>query len=159
MADAFEEAVSRMPLDELTELATKQHLKPKNWKDIRELRTLVLENHNLAVRESHEVTAKANETYKKPNDPILKAKFLFLERPGQNLEFSVNGVKWELWDGVEYNLPKSVIDHLNSLTVPNDKYLVDDKTGAILDVVKGSRNRFSVQIQMTTEQAMRLAQA
>ena len=76
----------------------------------------------------------------------LKCTFVNLETKGANLEFVFEGNRYRLDDGQEYDLPISVIEHLNSLKVPVMKYKIDPTTGMLKPEteVKQMLQRFSV---------------
>ncbi|MFW9872317.1 MAG: hypothetical protein ACFFG0_04375 [Candidatus Thorarchaeota archaeon] len=82
-------------------------------------------------------------------------KFNYLEQQGQVLEFSYgktmvksNGKKYteveryKMWDGEIYELPKYIIDHLNSKVVPNPKSIKNPD--GTFRVIKQMRNRFGL---------------
>lgn len=94
-------------------------------------------------------------------DPTIKVRFQNLEdppvpgRPSPPLSFvygryvfresrsEESGPDTALRHGQEYNLPLSVINHLNSLKVPEYGHQIDPNTKAVMSVVTGHRNRFS----------------
>jgi len=71
-----------------------------------------------------------------------------LEDPGKGipLEFTYQGHNFFFNDGFEYDVPKIVAEHLNSITVPVYDFQLDEKDVAakqMISVPVGVRNRFS----------------
>jgi hypothetical protein len=52
---------------------------------------------------------------------IVHGRFRNIESPGSPLHFNYNMTKYELWDGVEYDLPLKVARHLN-----NCRYIIHE---------------------------------
>ena len=76
-----------------------------------------------------------------PDDTII---FSNVESPEAPLLFSFQGRKFgPLDDGSEYKLPRSVISHLNSLTVPDYKLVTDPVTGHQRSERIANRRRFA----------------
>ena len=48
----------------------------------------------------------------------IRVRFQNIEMPGVTLQFTFRGEQFELADGHVYDLPMSVVNHLNSLTTP-----------------------------------------
>jgi hypothetical protein len=84
-----------------------------------------------------------------PTDPFknskhIKVRFLNNEDPeGGELHFNFQGKYFWLKHGHEYSLPIEVVEHLNSLTVPQYKWDHDPKTGGTRSVEAGQFNRFT----------------
>lgn len=101
----------------------------------------------------------------KTKDPLTSVTFQNLEdppapgKPSPPLEFSFmrpNGQRYvaaisreeekpdtALRNGGQYKIPMSVVEHLNSLKVPEYENIKDPHTGAINTRVSGYRNRFA----------------
>jgi hypothetical protein len=62
---------------------------------------------------------------------------------GVPIEFTYLGKQFKIGDGEKVKLPACVIDHLNSLTVPDPVYVQDDETGQIKLQSNRSRSRFT----------------
>jgi len=75
----------------------------------------------------------------------IKVKFQNLEMPGVRLDFTLQGVGYGLEHNTEYELPVSVVEHLNALQVPDPYWIVDEETGQLKHYTR-MRNRFSCQI-------------
>ena len=76
-------------------------------------------------------------------DPLVEVTFTNVEFPGADLAFTYERHKYHLFHGQKYKLPISVIEHLNNLQVPEDKYDIDPSTKQVTGISKGLRNRFS----------------
>ena len=73
-----------------------------------------------------------------------KIVFSNVESPEAPLLFSFQGRKFgPLDDGTEYTLPRSVVNHLNSLTVPDYKLVTDAVTGHQRSERIANRRRFA----------------
>ncbi len=100
--------------------------------------------------ENRDSAASSNTEYaekqsKDTEDEILKVKFMNVENPGGDLEFTLQAgkYKYHLYDGQVYDLPKKVVNHLNSLQVPFTQPVIDANTGEQRGVRKSWRNRFT----------------
>jgi len=80
---------------------------------------------------------------KKYKGKKLLIRFTHLEFPKAELHFNYRGVKYELADSQEISMPLEVIEHLNSLAVPESKYEVDVATGQLHKTDTVLRHRFS----------------
>jgi len=54
----------------------------------------------------------------KPKERLVKMRFRNLEQAGLDLAFTVEGKRYHFLDGGTYIVPKSIVDHLNSLGYP-----------------------------------------
>jgi hypothetical protein len=79
----------------------------------------------------------------------MKVKFLNNEDPDLDLAFSFQGKdmdqpeRYHLYPGQVYELPKDVIDHLNSQEYPIYRAELDQQTGQVRHTRSGSFNRFT----------------
>lgn len=91
----------------------------------------------------------------KKGEETRMVKFLNIEFPGADLMFTkdthkvgtppnTNPRRWHLKDGEVYKLPVFIIEHLNSLTIPEHNYEIDPRTEQIRSQRTGERNRFSL---------------
>lgn len=80
---------------------------------------------------------------KKYKGKKLLIRFTHLEFPKAALQFTYRGVRYSLEDNKEISLPLEVIEHLNSLAIPEGKYEVDLITGQIHKTDTVLRHRFS----------------
>ena len=80
---------------------------------------------------------------KKYRGKKLKVRFSHIEFPKSELHFTYRGVGYKLEDQEEITLPIEVIEHLNSLAVPERKYEEDSVTGQIKPGPVVMRHRFS----------------
>lgn len=81
----------------------------------------------------------------KRNEKTIQVKFIHNEFPGADLEFTFDGRRWHLQDGKVYKLPLHVIEHLNTLVVPESHYDIDPQTGQLTQVTRILRHRFTCQ--------------
>ncbi len=77
-------------------------------------------------------------------DPIVKVRFQYLEMPGAKLDFVYHGKRYSLQSGEKYDLPFSVVEHLNSRQVP-EAYWEIDESGQLRHH-RTLRSRFNCQI-------------
>jgi|TARA_R100000501_G_C2583031_1_gene85584 hypothetical protein len=89
-------------------------------------------------------TAETTEKMATKDDPAISVKFINVESPGADVAFDYEGGKYHLYHNQTCELPKSVVRHLNSLVVPDNKYEIDPATQQIKGVVEGVKNRFTV---------------
>ena len=80
---------------------------------------------------------------KKYKGKKLLIRFTHLEFPKSDLHFTYRGVQYVLNDSQEISLPLEVIEHLNSLAVPESKYDIDATTGQLHKIDTVLRHRFS----------------
>lgn len=80
---------------------------------------------------------------KKYKGKKLLIRFTHLEFPKAELQFTYRGVRYHLKDSKEISLPLEVIEHLNSLAIPEAKYELDEKTGQLHQTETVLRHRFS----------------
>lgn len=80
---------------------------------------------------------------KKYKGKKLLIRFTHLEFPKSELHFTYRGVQYELQDSQEISLPLEVIEHLNSLAVPESTYEVEALTGQFHKTDTVLRHRFS----------------
>lgn len=73
----------------------------------------------------------------------VRVKFINNESPGIPLEFTYEGIRYKLDPGLEYELPYSVVNHLNSLAVPDPKFEMDPATGQMKEVSRTMKHRFT----------------
>jgi hypothetical protein len=71
----------------------------------------------------------------------MKVKFTFVESPGCHMSFNYEGFDAKLQDGREYELPISVIKHLNTRTQPI--YEPVEEEGQVCRVT-GQKQRFAL---------------
>ena len=114
----------------------------------------LLSTHAAIVKASQQITAESATAETTEEDPLIHVRFQFLECPRGVLEFAwnpthgiarsteVNGIRrgvkarrCELRDGVEYDLPASLIEHLHGLVVKESEPMIDEDTGHL----RGSR--------------------
>ena len=88
----------------------------------------------------------------------LRIRFSNLETPGARLDFTLQGNRYHLEDGKEYDLPISVIEHLNGLRIPDPQYEEDPETGQIVHKRDRVKHRFNCQILDLRNLARRLAE-
>jgi len=81
----------------------------------------------------------------KRGEKTIQVIFIHNEFPKAGLEFTYDGRRWHLKDGLTYKLPLHVIEHLNSLVVPESHYDIDTKTGQLTAVTSTLRHRFTCQ--------------
>jgi hypothetical protein len=79
-------------------------------------------------------------------EPKLRCTFVNMETKGLDLAFTYEGLRFHLEDGKEYELPISVVEHLNSLKVPVKRYKTDPASGQLKPETEVSQmlQRFSV---------------
>jgi len=80
---------------------------------------------------------------KKYRGKKLKVRFSHIEFPKSELHFTYRGVGYKLEDQQEISLPLEVIEHLNSLAVPERAYKEDPMTGQLKVGPVTLRHRFS----------------
>ncbi len=73
----------------------------------------------------------------------VRVKFINNETPGVPLEFTYEGIRYNLVPGQEYDLPYSVVNHLNSLAVPDPKFEIDPATQQLKEVSRTMKHRFT----------------
>lgn len=73
--------------------------------------------------------------------PKVPVRFTNVENPGVGIDFNFQGRKFSLKDGDEVDLPQAVVDHLNSLIVPESRY--EEVNGQVRSVLV-NKNRFAV---------------
>jgi len=126
-----------------------------------------IEKYQAEVVKISQIEAKeAGETVADDTDPMVNMKFVNNESPGTDVEFAYDSGKglkkgqkcprYHFFDGEEYNVPYSVVERLNSLRVPDNRWVIDPETKMIRGIKKGWRNRFSCQLTMSREDVMRL---
>jgi len=98
-------------------------------------------------------TARAKLRKALEKEPKVRVKFQNIEFPKASLSFNFEGVKrYVLLDGQKYDLPVSVINHLNSLAIPIYKMYEADEVAKGFNPepvdpnerITGSINRFSL---------------
>ena len=75
----------------------------------------------------------------------IKVVFQNLEMPGVRLDFTYQGVGYNLEHNKEVTLPIEVVEHLNGLQVPDPYWEEDPETGQIKHKTR-MRNRFNCRI-------------
>jgi len=77
-------------------------------------------------------------------DTIVKVRFQNSENPKGDVPFTYEGIGYHLYDGRTYDLPKSVVNHLNNLTYPIKAWVRErpEDEQAVLKVV-GQTHRFN----------------
>lgn len=81
---------------------------------------------------------------KKYKGKKLLVRFTHLEFPKAELTFTYRGVRYAFKPNQEISLPLEVIEHLNSLAIPESSYEVDQSTGQIHKTETTLRHRFSL---------------
>lgn len=81
-------------------------------------------------------------------EPMRKVKFLNNDDPDLDLAFSFQPPggdmeKYDLHPGYEYELPRYIVEHLNSLSYPVYTTQVDGQSGQAYHQRAGNRNRFT----------------
>lgn len=76
-------------------------------------------------------------------EDLIEVKFNNNESPETDVEFYFDGRWYRLLDGATYELPVSVVDHLNGLAVPVYSDVWDDKKKGYVSKITGSSNRFT----------------
>ncbi len=131
------------------------------------IREAVLIIYEDRAKQSQEISNKTGKRMATPDDPLVRMKFLNLLSPGVDLEFNYDsgrGLKkgqkspyYHFFHGKSYEVPYSVLEHLNELIVPDNKVDVDEDTGQIRGRIEGTKNLFSCQIILTPEQIRNLS--
>ena len=80
---------------------------------------------------------------KKYRGKKLFIRFAHIEFPKASLQFTYRGVGYKMDDQEEISLPIEVIEHLNSLAVPETTYDIDEQTGQMKPGPVVLRHRFS----------------
>ena len=80
---------------------------------------------------------------KKYKGKKLLIRFTHTEFPKASLQFTYRGITYEMKDQEEIMLPLEVVEHLNSLAVPESKYEEDPTTGQLKQGPVTLRHRFS----------------
>jgi len=76
-------------------------------------------------------------------DPIVRARINNNDlKDGQDFNFSLEGVKYHGVSGAVHRVPKSVVDHLNSLAVPQKKFRENQEESKSM-VDAGVRHRYT----------------
>lgn len=73
----------------------------------------------------------------------MKVRFTNNEFPSAPADFVFEGIRYHLEPGKEYTLPYSVINHINSLMVPDPRYETDPVTGQLKIKENVQRARWS----------------
>ena len=81
----------------------------------------------------------------KRNEKKIECIFIHNEFPKASLEFTFDGRRWHFQDGKPYKMPLHVIEHLNSLVIPESHYDIDASTGQMTAVTRTLRHRFTCQ--------------
>lgn len=94
-----------------------------------------------------EAAAQTDKTTKEKatkDDPAVKCKFVNVESPGADVQFTYEKGRYHLYHNQICELPLSVMEHLNSLTVPDSHFEIDPESQQVKGVVHGVKNRFAV---------------
>lgn len=111
------------------------------------------EKAKLAKEKARVNKAMAERLKNLESEEKMRVRFQNIEFPGASLQFNFQSVKtYQLFDGKEYDLPLSVIDHLNSLAVPvykmydpeEEKTHFNPEPKDPSERIVGVRNRFSI---------------
>ena len=78
-----------------------------------------------------------------PGKPSPALSFVYGQYVFKESRGPEDGEDTALRDGKEYDLPMSVVDHLNGLRIPTYGKEIDPTTKALRSVISGYRNRFS----------------
>jgi hypothetical protein len=91
-------------------------------------------------------------------EPTLRCSFVNMESKGTDLFFTFEGLRYHLEDGKEYDLPISVVEHLNGLKIPVKRYKTDPKTGFLTPETEVAQmiQRFSVVPKSLTDYTEKL---
>ena len=81
----------------------------------------------------------------KRNEKTIQCIFIHNEFPKADLEFTFDDRLWHFRDGKPYKMPLHVIEHLNSLVVPESHYEIDASTGQMTTITRTLRHRFTCQ--------------
>lgn len=126
-----------------------------------------------AIKEADEEVAKAKANSESDDDPTVTMEFQSLESPGTDYEFCwqppdgcfkkneagkcMVAPKWHFYPGRQYEVPLSLVEHLNSLRVPADRQVNLDNEGFVQSLYSQEKqNRFSCRIILTDEQRKQL---
>lgn len=96
---------------------------------------------------SKERMRAANKAYKEKLDkePKIKIEFRNIEDPGLPVKFVLQGINYVLYDNKVTTLPRTVVEHIESLKFPIKEFMTDKDTGQITGTsIKGYKSRFSV---------------
>lgn len=88
---------------------------------------------------------KAEQAKQLENDPLVEVVVRnhdFVNQ-GVPIEFTFMGKRFKIGDGEKVKLPACVVDHLNSLKVPDPIYVTDEATGQVRLEASRTRNRFT----------------
>ena len=112
------------------------------------------------IRSERERQIKKRVEDSKIIDPVVRVRFQNIEdppapgRPSPPLSFTFENYVFKesrregepdtaLRHGIEYDLPMSVVNHLNGLKIPVYGHVIDPVTRALKTVTTGYQNRFS----------------
>jgi len=132
-----------------------------------DLAKTILSLNRARVAEAQTETKTTAERVATAKDPIVKIEFQNIESPGTDLEFCFGNApkrfgkdgepksgiipKYHLIHNETAEVPYSVFVHLNSLKVPEHKF-IEGPDGQIKTVSKGWAKRFACQLLLTPEQ-------
>jgi len=169
--ELLQKELMKLTIEALTELLERFSFDVKPGLSKKELVGAVLELESRRINESREETAKAVEETSDPDDPMITMTFQNLESPGADLMFtyqkggfkpSPNGKvkpapRWHFLHGHTYTIPYSVVQHLQSLSVPVDRPVQTDGEGMIRSLYsQDKQKRFACQVELSPEQVRSL---
>jgi len=170
------EQMSRLTKEALVELLDRYGYVAEPETPKAKLIQAILSLHQKQIKDSEDVVKKATAEIAAANDPIVRMKFMSLESPNASYEFTYAGPngfkldgrgnampapKWHFFHNRSYDVPYSVVKHLNSLKVPADVQVQTDAQGFIQSLYSGDTNRqprFSCTIELTSEQELAIIQ-
>ena len=115
-----------------------------------------------AVKDPQVITCKKCQAIidgmaQKAGDPIVRALIFHQDlQPGQDFNFTYEGVGYHGISGAIHRIPKSVADHLKRLAYPISAYKDGQDAGSSI-VVVGNYHRFHVEIKEVMEASKKTA--
>lgn len=150
----------RLSMDSLKEYLGRFGYQASDDVEKKDLVEAILTLHETQLKASDKTTAEATEASKGEDDQVVRIKFQNLESKGADIKFAWNPPDgkvekgksipvWHFYDGRVYDIPRSVMHHLNSLEVPADKRVDADSEGFVQSLYSGDKtNRFAcVEVQ------------
>lgn len=102
-----------------------------------------------AVEKAYEQAVQLNnESSEDVQEPTVDIRFNNFLDPKKDVTFTFNGKKFHMYPGETYNVPVSVMKHLNgsdgrSCMYPDTEPIIDERTGDVKGFTKKFSNRFS----------------
>lgn len=170
--DSFEAIVAPMSKKQLIKFAAeKLSYRIDEKLEVEEMRKAIILINDAMARQAEKQNAESTKRMASSDDPEVKFKFLNLENQGMPQEFSSDGGRgiekdkksgvvgkvpyYKFFHGKEHTAPLSIVEMLNSLTVPAPRYNTEaasEQVSGAPMVTKRNRNRFSCQIILSEEQ-------